>query len=79
MQLSEQEVIRREKLNEIIQLGINPYPPELFEVNASAKDILENYERNKVDYKNIEQAYAGADWRAEDEAGVTRVQHESED
>jgi lysyl-tRNA synthetase class 2 len=53
MQLSEQEVIRREKLNEIIKLGINPYPPELFEVNASAKDILENYERNKTDYKNI--------------------------
>src|ERR1035437_742026 len=53
MQLSEQEVIRREKLNEIIKLGINPFPPELFEVNASAKDILENYDRNKTDYKNI--------------------------
>src|ERR1039458_4129520 len=51
--LSEQEVIRREKLNEIIKLGINPFPPELFEVNASAKDILENYDRNKTDYKNI--------------------------
>jgi len=53
MQLSEQEVIRREKLSEIIKLGINPYPPELFEVTASAKDILENYDRNKTDYKNI--------------------------
>src|ERR1035437_7791538 len=51
--LSEQEVIRREKLNEIINLSINPYPPELFEVTASAKDILENYDRNKTDYKNI--------------------------
>ena len=53
MQLSEQEVIRREKLGEIIKLGINPYPPELFEVNTNAKDILENYDRNKLDYKNI--------------------------
>lgn len=53
MQLSEQELLRREKLSEIIKLGINPYPPELFEVNASAKDILENYGRNKTDYKNI--------------------------
>lgn len=53
MQLSEQEVIRREKLAEIIKLGINPYPPELFEVNANASDILENYDRNKTDYKNI--------------------------
>jgi len=53
MPLSEQELLRREKLNEIINLGIHPYPPELFEVNASAKDILENYDRNKTDYKNI--------------------------
>ncbi|TAL60670.1 MAG: lysine--tRNA ligase [Bacteroidetes bacterium] len=53
MQLSEQEVIRREKLTEIIKLGINPYPPESFEVNATASDILENYDRNKTDYKNI--------------------------
>lgn len=53
MQLSEQEVIRREKLSEIIKLGINPYPPEQFEVNATASDILENYERSKTDYKNI--------------------------
>ncbi len=51
--LSEQELIRRQKLDEIIKLGINPYPPELFEVNTNAKDILENYERNKLDYKNI--------------------------
>jgi len=53
MQLSEQEIIRREKLNEIIKLGINPYPPELFEINVNARDIHENYERNKTDYKNI--------------------------
>ncbi len=51
--LSEQEKLRRQKLDEIIKLGINPYPPEQFEVNASAKDILENYESNKTDYKNI--------------------------
>ncbi|MBI3500361.1 MAG: lysine--tRNA ligase [Bacteroidetes bacterium] len=53
MELSEQEILRRQKLDEIIKLDINPYPPEQFEVNASAKDILENYERNKTDYKNI--------------------------
>lgn len=53
MQLSEQEILRRKKLQELYNLGINPYPPELFSVNVSAKDILENYERNKTDYKNI--------------------------
>jgi lysyl-tRNA synthetase class 2 len=51
--LSEQEVIRRQSKEELEKLGINPYPAELFEVDATAKDILENYERNKLDYKNI--------------------------
>jgi lysyl-tRNA synthetase, class II len=53
MQLSEQEVIRRKSKEELEKLGINPYPAELFEVNASSKDILENYQRTKIDYKNI--------------------------
>ncbi|SKC88790.1 lysine--tRNA ligase [Ohtaekwangia koreensis] len=53
MQLSEQEIIRRQKLDELRKLGINPYPAELFEVNASAKEILENYERQKSDYRQI--------------------------
>lgn len=53
MQLSEQEVIRRQSKEELEKLGINPYPAELFEVNASSADILQNYDRNKLDYKNI--------------------------
>ncbi|HMG92312.1 MAG TPA: lysine--tRNA ligase [Chryseolinea sp.] len=53
MQLSEQEIIRRKSLEEFEKLGINPYPAELFEVNASAKEILENYERHKSDYRQI--------------------------
>ena len=53
MELSEQEMIRRTSLEEIQKLGINPYPPESFEVNVSAKEIHENYERDKLAYKNI--------------------------
>lgn len=53
MQLSEQESRRREEKSELEKLGINPYPPELFEVNVHAKDILANYEKQKTDYKNI--------------------------
>ena len=52
-ELSEQEKIRRNSLNEIIKLGINPYPPELFEVNVSADDIHKNFERERGDYQNI--------------------------
>ncbi|MCH8902811.1 MAG: lysine--tRNA ligase [Bacteroidetes bacterium] len=53
MPLSEQEQIRRNSLEELKKLGINPYPAEKFKVNANVKDILENYERNKQDYKTI--------------------------
>lgn len=52
-ELSEQEILRREKLNEIRSLGIDPYPAEEFPVNASAADIKENYERDKLNYKDI--------------------------
>ena len=34
-------------------MDINPYPPETFEVNTTAKDILENYGNSKLDYKNV--------------------------
>jgi len=53
MSLGEQEQVRRKALDELITLGINPYPPEMFQVNVNAKDIHDNYERKKIDYKNI--------------------------
>ncbi|MGC3943996.1 MAG: lysine--tRNA ligase [Chryseolinea sp.] len=52
-QLSEQEIFRRKSLEEFRKLGINPYPAELYEVNASAAEILTNYERQKSDYRQI--------------------------
>ena len=45
--LSEQEIIRREKLSKLKELGINPYPAELFPVNFLAKDIETQYEEGK--------------------------------
>ncbi|MDL5050199.1 lysine--tRNA ligase [Oscillatoria amoena NRMC-F 0135] len=53
MSLSEQEIIRRQAKEELEKLGINPYPAELFDVNVSAKEILENYPRHKSDYRSI--------------------------
>jgi len=47
MQLSEQEIIRRDKLNALRQLGINPYPANLFPVNHSSKQIKEQFEEGK--------------------------------
>ncbi|MCF6130848.1 lysine--tRNA ligase [Flavobacterium wongokense] len=47
MQLSEQEIIRREKLNALRGLGINPYPADLYPVKNTSKDIKENFEEGK--------------------------------
>ncbi len=47
MQLSEQELVRREKLSKLRQLGINPYPADLFPINHSSKDIKKNFEEGK--------------------------------
>ncbi len=51
--LSEQEELRRQKLNELRNLGIDPYPADEFKTNASAADIKANYERDKLNYKDI--------------------------
>jgi len=51
--LSEQELQRRDALAKLEAMGIDPYPAEAFEINATAKDILTNYERDKLNYKTI--------------------------
>mgnify|MGYP001809878287 CR=1 FL=1 len=51
--LSEQELERRKDREELIKLGINPYPAESFFVNVTADDIHKNYENRKTDYKDI--------------------------
>ena len=45
--LSEQEIIRREKLTKLKELGINPYPAPLYPVNTTSKDILTHYKEGK--------------------------------
>ncbi len=47
MQLSEQEQIRREKLNQLRNLGINPYPAHLFPVDHTSKQVKESFVEGK--------------------------------
>ena len=47
MQLSEQEQVRREKLTQLRALGINPYPADLFPVDAMTANIKQNFENGK--------------------------------
>ena len=42
-ELSEQEIVRRESLQKLRELGINPYPAELFDVNNNSVNIKKNY------------------------------------
>jgi len=43
MALSEQELVRRNSLNELRKLGINPYPAEGYVVNVTASEIKEKF------------------------------------
>ena len=51
--LSEQELIRRQNLQRLIELGINPYPANLFPVNVYAKDIRENYNDEEKNFQDV--------------------------
>src|ERR1700743_3702834 len=52
--LSEQEIIRRESLQQLRALGINPYPAEAYNVTAFAKDISDNFNPNAPEaYQNV--------------------------
>jgi len=46
-QLSEQEQVRREKLEALKNLGINPYPAPLYPINANSSNIKEDFEEEK--------------------------------
>jgi lysyl-tRNA synthetase class 2 len=61
MQLSEQQMVRRESLQKIREMGIDPYPAALFEVTAFAADIIAHYEedvledgtKNRKNYQSV--------------------------
>jgi lysyl-tRNA synthetase class 2 len=52
-ELSEQEIIRRQSLEELRKRGIDPYPAALYPVNAYAADIKANYEANPEKYTDV--------------------------
>ncbi|MCP4459145.1 MAG: lysine--tRNA ligase [Cytophagales bacterium] len=53
MQLSEQELQRRKVREELLGMGVNPYPAELFEITTSTNLILEKFESNPDDFKEV--------------------------
>ena len=53
MNLSEQEQIRRQALDEIRKLGINPYPAAEYKTNVFAQDILNNFDAEKNNFPDV--------------------------
>lgn len=53
MNLSEQEIVRREALTELRSLGIDPYPPEQFEVNAFSRDIKDTFDEEALNHQSV--------------------------
>ena len=45
--LSEQEIIRREKLNKLREYGIDPYPAALFPISINTKKIISEFKDNQ--------------------------------
>lgn len=59
--MTEQELLRRESLAKLREMGIEPYPAEMYEVTAFATDIVENYQetvaedgtKNRLNYQQV--------------------------
>ena len=53
MALSEQELVRRESLQKIRELGIDPYPPEPFVVTHHATEIKAAYQDDPEHWEEV--------------------------
>lgn len=53
LDLSEQEIIRRNTLEELRSLGINPYPAEEFTVNTNTEEIRTQFDPEKGNFQEI--------------------------
>lgn len=53
IELSEQELIRRNSMNELRNLGIEPYPAAEFVVNTNSADIKENFANDPERFKEV--------------------------
>ncbi len=59
MQLSEQELVRRENLQQIVALGIDPYPAAAFPVNAHALEVKSGFNQDETNPNFQEVCLAG--------------------
>jgi len=53
LELSEQEIIRRQSLEELRKLGIDPYPAAKYEVSTTTKEILSKFDPEKKKLQDV--------------------------
>ena len=53
MSLSEQEEQRRKSREEIIDLGIDPYPSETFDINTNSQEIKDDFDVKKKNFQDV--------------------------
>ncbi|MFP4058856.1 MAG: lysine--tRNA ligase [bacterium] len=73
-ELSEQEVYRRQALDELKKLGIEPYPADLYEVNTTATEIIDNYREEENIFQNVSIAGRIMSRRIMGSASFTEIQ-----
>jgi lysyl-tRNA synthetase, class II len=56
MQLTEQELLRRQKREELIQAGMEPYPAATFDVNTTTAEITNGFEKHPDKFKEVQLA-----------------------
>ncbi len=77
MLLSEQEILRRQKREELMRMGIDPYPAEQFHTNTNVRDILTHWKHNKFDFKDIAIAGRLMSFRIMGSASFAELQDET--
>jgi lysyl-tRNA synthetase, class II len=53
MELNDQEIVRRQSLEELQKLGINPYPAESYEITATAREIHEKFPADNSLFQDV--------------------------
>lgn len=75
--LSDQEIQRRDELKRLLDLGINPYPADLFEITHTAAQISSDFEEAKEGFDKISMAGRLSNKRIMGKASFAELQDES--
>ncbi|MCD4682963.1 MAG: lysine--tRNA ligase, partial [Bacteroidales bacterium] len=77
MELSEQEIVRRQALEELKKLGIDPYPADTFEINVTSQEIHESFPKDKTLFQEVSIAGRIMQRRIMGAASFTEIQDAS--